>query len=104
MDQITSLHQKVDEYQQDPNLCADLNDEQCTILAELQIIYNILSNQTSTKVPSIYSTTCKGVIDAMEQFDTTYKNIESEQLYVIYIKKYKEAKEKYLLDRLLPIN
>jgi Glu-tRNA(Gln) amidotransferase subunit E-like FAD-binding protein len=89
---IESLQKKVNQYQHDFTLCADLNERQYTILAELQTIYNHLSKKTLSNVPSLYNDICRGVRDQMEQMSTTYANIEPEKLYEIYIEKYKEAK------------
>ncbi len=98
MNEITSLQTKVDEYQSNPELCADLTPDQCAILAELQTIYNTLSNQALSNVPSIYSTECYGVKTAMEQLTTKYTNIESAKLCEIYKELYAKAREEYRLN------
>jgi len=89
---IESLQTKVDLYQNDPVLCGDLDFEQYTILAELQTIYNTLSNKQLSNIPSLYNNTCIGVKNQMEQFTTIYANMEAKELYEIYMKKYQEAK------------
>ncbi|UJR14628.1 hypothetical protein I4U23_001622 [Adineta vaga] len=102
---IQILQKKVDKYQVIPMLCDALTPEQCIILAELQVIYDNLSTQTLTNHSAIFNTVCKAVKDKMNQFSTIYSKMPSEQLYCIYLKKYKEAKmntnEKYRLDKLL---
>jgi hypothetical protein len=87
--EIRSLQVKVDTYQQDPTICADLTLEQCTSLAKLQTIYNILNNKPLTTVQPMYNNICKGVRDEMKQFYSIYENMEAEQLYQDYIREYK---------------
>lgn len=98
---IELLQEKVEKYQKDFSLCGDLRLEQYTILAELQVIYNTLSNKTLSNLPSLYNTTCKGVKDEMEQFTLIYAKMEAEDLYENYIEKYRKAKaEPYKLTEL----
>ena len=100
---IESLQVKVDEYQQDPTLCAALTLEQCAILAKLQTIYNILNNKALTTVQSMYNNICKGVKDEMKQLNSIYGNMETEQLYRDYITEYGAAKKGYGLSKLLDV-
>lgn len=102
---IEVLQTKVYAYQNDIDLCSDLNSEQYVILAELQTVYNILNKQTSPNIHSLYNNSCKGVIDAMEQISTVYSTMTEKELYLNYIEKYREAKTgQNKLDKLLDIN
>jgi len=97
---IDSLQNKVYEYENDVELCAELSEEQCQILAELQTIYNTLNGQTTSKASSMFSTTCYGIRNAMENLTRKYADIEPAKLCEIYKETYKKAKEEFDLKKL----
>ena len=86
------LQTKVDQYQTYPDLCGNLKSEQYVILAELQTIYNRLTDKTISDDPALYQSDCVGVRNEMKQFNKTYNGRDSKILYETYLKKYREAK------------
>jgi len=88
---IESLQKIIDKYQNDPDPCSELSLEQYIILAELQTIYNALTNTKLSNESSLYNNICKGVKDQMEQFTITYANMEAKELYENYMNIYQKA-------------
>ena len=90
---LDTLQGKVSKYQHDPTLCAALTHDQAVILADLQALYNLLSNKKMSTMQPMYNTTCKRVTDQMKEFTSKYQRLDGEQLYEMYMRTYRDAKE-----------
>jgi len=60
--------------------CSDLDPEQVIMCAELQIIYNKLTNSTPISSTGLFQSNCKAVDDAMEELKTKFDHLSTVEL------------------------
>lgn len=60
--------------------CSDLEPEQVVMCAQLQIIYNKLTNSKPISSTGLFQINCKAVDDAMEELKTTFDHVSTAEL------------------------
>jgi hypothetical protein len=100
---IRKWHAQVEEYQT-PFNCGELTLEHYDVLAELQAIYNVLTNTTLSNTRTILSNDCKGVLNQINKYLPNCEGKDAKKLYEEYVAKYKAAKKNAGLDKLLDIS